>query len=297
MTGEGAKLSTTALARKLNIPAQQLFAVLKDYGWIRRAAESWALTPKGEFEGGSFHTSRRYGSYIVWPEHLDQHPLLQAIESNLRIDAAGMCRYYPHLNARQINLALAEMGLQQHCMLGWELTRLGRSLGGLQEEDRNSGTFYVTWPHELVDNPVVHRELDQTSNQLPPAVDPGSVEPDLFTSIEPATHACRGTDGHVLRSHLQMRVCNWLYLAKITHAVQRALQVEEHIMADFYLPAICVYIDCWESDVPASELSSRFRKREVYRELELRHFGVNEADVEKLDDVLGRGLLSFGWRG
>ena len=105
------KLSTTALARKLNIPVQQLFATLRDYGWILRAGETWALTPKGEFEGGSYQQSRRFGRYIVWPEKLDHHPLLAAIESNQRITAVSMSRYYPRLHARQINRALAEMGL------------------------------------------------------------------------------------------------------------------------------------------------------------------------------------------
>jgi hypothetical protein len=103
---EESRLSTTALARKLNIPAQQLFATLRDYGWIERAGESWLLTPKGEYEGGNYQQSRRYGRYIVWPEGLVHHPLLAAIESNQRINAASMRRYYPRLHARQINRAL-----------------------------------------------------------------------------------------------------------------------------------------------------------------------------------------------
>jgi hypothetical protein len=65
MPREDDKLSTTALARKLDIPVQQLFAVLKDYGWIQRPSDSWVLTPKGEFEGGTYHSSRRYGSCMA----------------------------------------------------------------------------------------------------------------------------------------------------------------------------------------------------------------------------------------
>ena len=76
MDGDDNRLSTTALAKKLNIPVQQLFATLKDYGWIQRASDTWALTSKGEFEGGSYQQSRRFGRYIVWPERLDHHPLL-----------------------------------------------------------------------------------------------------------------------------------------------------------------------------------------------------------------------------
>jgi hypothetical protein len=293
---EDDRLSTTALARKLNIPVQQLFSTLKDYGWIQHLGDSWALTPKGEFEGGSYHTSRRYGSYIVWPEHLDQHPLLQAIESNLRITAASMRRYYPRLHARQINRALAELGLQHHSILGWELTRLGRSLGGLQDESSTSGAFYVTWPHEIIDHPVVHRELSLQSGQIPAPETTEKAEPDLFATSNTSVDVCRGVDGHCLVSPLQTSVCNWLYMAQLAHAFRRALPTEELVYADFYVPLGNIYIDCWEAEIAAGELSGKFRKRELYKTLDLRHLEINAGDGDKLDEVLGRGLLSFGIR-
>ena len=298
MERDDGRLSTTALAKKLNIPTQQLFATLKDYGWIQRSADSWILTPKGEFEGGAYQNSRRFGRYIVWPERLDHHPLLSAIESNQRITAASMRRYYPRLHARQINRALAELGLQHHSILGWELTGLGRSLGGQQEESEASGAFYVTWPHEIIDNPVIHRELTRQSDQIQPLArspeqDP---EPDLFAVGPEQGTPCEGVDGHILQTHLQMRVCNWLYLAQLAHAFQRALPVEELVYADFYVPEGNVYIDCWEADIEAGELSGKLRKREIYRELELRYIEINAGDSERLDEVLARGLLGYGIR-
>lgn len=293
MEQEENRLSTTALARKLNIPTQQLFATLRDYGWINRSGESWILTPKGEFEGGGYQQSRRFGRYIVWPERLEHHPLLAAIESNQRITAASMCRYYPRLHPRQINRALAEIGLQHHSILGWELTALGRSLGGQQDESENSGAFYVTWPHEIIDNPVIHRELTRQSDQSQPMVVSDDAEPDLFAA---AADCCQGIDGHVLASALETRVCNWLYLAQLAHAYQRALPTEELVQADFYVPEGSVYIDCWNEDVPAKELSGKLHKRELYSQLKLRHIEINEADIERLDEVLGRGLLAFGIR-
>ncbi len=294
MEQEHNRLSTTALARKLNIPTQQLFATLRDYGWIDRAGESWVLTPKGEFEGGTYQQSRRFGRYIVWPDTLDHHPLLAAIESNQRITAASMRRYYPRLHARQINRALAELGLQTHSIIGWELTERGRALGGLQEESNNSGAFYVTWPHEIVDNPVIHRELSRQSDQgqAPLLGDDG--EPDLFAPASAAP--CIGIDGHKLASAMEVRVCDWLYLAQLAHAHQRALPVEEAVYADFYVPEGNVYIDCWEAEVPAQALSAMLHKRELYRTLKLRHIEINAADVDRLDEVLGRGLLAFGIR-
>lgn len=290
------KVSTTGIARKLNIPVQQLFSILKDYGWIQRYENGWTLTPKGEFEGGSYHTSHRYGSYIVWPDNLVNHPLLQAIESNQRITAVSMCRYYPHLQARQMNRALAELGLQQHTIMGWELTDMGRSFGGLQEESESSGVLYVTWPHAIVDNPVVHRELSRHGEQISTEFHADDVEPDLFSTSIRSVDSCRGKDGHSLQTALQTRVCDWLYLAQLAHAIRRCLPVEEVIYADFYVPSGNIYIDCWESDIPADQLAGKLHKRELYRELQLRHLEVSEVDADRLDEVLGRGLLSFGVR-
>jgi hypothetical protein len=293
MEQEEGRLSTTALARKLNIPTQQLFATLRDYGWIARAGDSWVLTAKGEFEGGDYQQSRRYGRYIVWPPRLDHHPLLGAIESNQRITAASMRRYYPRLHARQINRALAELGLQRHSIIGWELTDRGKALGGLQEESQNSGAFYVTWPHEIIDNPVIHRELTRQSDQGQPVVAATDAEPDLFAS---GTVSCVGIDGHSLGSALETRVCDWLYLAQLAHAYHRPLPTEELVLADFYVPEGGVYIDCWEKNTPALALSAKLHKRELYQTLKLRNIEVNASDMERLDEVLGRGLLAIGVR-
>jgi hypothetical protein len=251
MTVDDNKLSTSALARKLEIPAQQLFATLKDYGWIERREDNWLLTNKGEFEGGSYLNSRRFGRYIVWPESLESHPLVQAIEANQRITAAGMHRYYTRLHPRQINRALAELGLQLHSILGWELTALGKRLGGQQEESNNTGAFFVTWPHEIVDHPVVHRELSIQSGELPvgATVESDAVATDLFSNLDDSKSVpLRGVDGHELRTGLEMQVCNWLYMAQLVHAHHRALPTEVHAQADFYVPSGSVYIDCWEAD-------------------------------------------------
>ena len=37
-------------------------------------------------------------------------------------------------------------------------------------------------------------------------------------------------------------------------------------------------------------------RRELYRELDLRSIEINARDVERLDEILGRGLLAFGIR-
>ncbi len=298
MSRESEKLSTTALARKLGIPAAQLFASLQDFGWISRYDNSWVLTPHGEFEGGSYQKSKRFGRYVVWPDSLAEHKLVSTIEPNQRITARGMVRYYPQLHPRQINRALAELGLQQHSILGWELTPLGKSLGGQQQESNSSGAFYVNWPHELVDHPVVRRELNAQSAQQTSALEQDGTgkERDLFNQASNNPRGYRGIDGHQLDNMLQQKVCDWLYLAQLVHAHRRALPVADECIADFYVPNGNVYIDCWQEEEPADGLAAKLRRREVYREMNLRVIEINEADAGRLDEVLGRGLLAFGIR-
>lgn len=299
MSGDDDKfLSTTALARELELPVQQLFVTLRDYGWIERRAEAWLLTSKGEYEGGLYRDSRRFGRYIVWPKTLIQHPLLSAIESNQRITAASLRRFYPSLHPRHINRALAELGLQTHSLLGWELTPLGQRWGGQQAESENSGAFFVTWPHEIVDHPVVRRELSRlafgSEAELPQS---GEGEQDLFSSASSGGHDdVLGMDGHQLQSSLERRVCDWLYLAQLAHAHRRLLPCEEAIQADFYLPQGHIYIDCWSDDAAPGELSLRMRRRELYQELDLRFIEINQKDEPRLDEVLVRALLKFGIR-
>ena len=57
-----------------------------------------------------------------------------------------------------------------------------------------------------------------------------------------------------------------------------------------------MYIDCWDEDIPAQELSGKLHRRELYRDFKLRHLEINARDVDQLDEVLGRGLLAFGLR-
>jgi len=299
-------LSTSALAKRLRLSIQQLFVTLRDYGWIERVEDAWMLTAKGELHGGRYQQSTRYGRYIVWPESLLDHPLITAIESNQRITPGGMRRYYPHLSSRQINRTLRELGLQRHTTEGIELTELGRRFGGRQDHDEDHALATISWPHELVDNPVVHRELNRLAGDGAQAPDPmpasGTPEEepgdtgDLFgPRSAPGSGAERdglrkGLDGHTLDSLLQLRVCDWLYEAQLAHAHHRRLPVEEALSADFYLPGPGLYIECWEREVPTAELTRRLRTREVCRELGLPYLEIAAADIERIDELLARHL-------
>lgn len=309
MSAESLPLSTSALAKRLKLPIQQLFVTLRDYGWIERFDEGWALTAKGKLHGGDYQNSKRYGRYIVWPESLTEHPLISAIESDQRVTAGAMCRYYSHLSARQINRLLEEMGLLRSSPLGQKLTTLGERFGGREELDADSALSVVNWPHEIVDEPVIQRELNRlvshgkTEPEEPHTESEPEDEPtpDLFKASTTATATDEsalpvrcGLDGHLVDSLLQLRVCDWLYEAQLAHAQNRALPVEETLSADFYVPAAGLFIECWERDVPTAELTRRLRTREVCREMGLPYLEVAAADTERIDSLLSAKLATLG---
>jgi hypothetical protein len=318
-------LSTSALAKRLKLPIQQLFATLRDYGWIDRRGRGWALTAKGELHGGRYRDSERYGRYIVWPVALADHPMIRAIESNQRTTPGAMRRYFSPLTTLQINQSLCELGLQRVSARGYELTALGRRFGGRLEKDNHSGLHSVSWPHEIVDDPVLHRELGrrQADGHVPMQQEPHSDDQDGHEAHEhgrngqaaqqplPASGATpdlfapgarrggdpelrRALDGHEVSTLLQLRVCDWLYGAGLAHALHRALPVEEPLSADFYVPAAGLYIECWEREVPTRDLSRRLRTREVCREMELPYLEVAADDMERLDDLLSAKLRALG---
>lgn len=319
MSADPDTLSTSALAKRLKLPIQQLFVTLRDYGWIERDGESWALTAKGELHGGGYQQSQRFGRYIVWPETLTEHPLVSAIESDQRLSSGDLAEDFPPYSPAGINSALEELGLIQRLRIGFSLTQLGEQFGGRQESDPASGLYRISWPQDFADHPVIKRELGRRSSEVVelPSISTESVvdietpattgasgdvdTPDLFADSEEGSSAGGGSatknaaaseslyeslDGRVHNSALQAQVCDWLYRAQLAHACNRRLPVEEDLTADFYVPALRLCIECWERDVPTDILTRRLRTREVCRESGLNYLEIATEDLKRVNERL-----------
>lgn len=280
------KISTSALARVLEVPSQQLFSTLKDYGWIRKLDDGWALSTKGEFEGGEYVHSKRYGRYIIWPEEIAQHPLLQALEDNRHISATSLGKS-AGVSTREVNRVLAELGWIKPGFHGWELTSVGEQQGGVQLENDSSGTFYVVWPQDIQHHAVLSRGLKLSSHIYQDA----QQTDDLFTEQAPYN----SVDGHQHNKISHLKICHWLYMAGFVHACHRQLPVEETLFADFYLPNQHVYIECWDDDEGVT-LSQRMRRKELYKTLGVSVIDIEKDDLEHLDEVLTRQFRKHGVR-
>ncbi len=278
------KISTTALAKLLEVPVQQLFGTLKDYDWIRKVSDGWVLTPKGEFEGGEYRTSKRYGRYIVWPVSLEQHAMLRALEDNKMLSAAALGQ--PHsLSGRAVNRILAELGWQKRESHGWMLSPRGQQQGGVQMENRQSDMLYVLWPEAVTDNGVLEQRLREAG-----AASENSAVGDLFAESE----GFASIDGHQHSSRELQQICQWLYLAGVLHATNRQLPVEESLKADFFLPLNQVFIDFWAADATPTELKAQMRKAELYKKQGWNAIELHPEDIAQLDDIMPRQFHKFG---
>lgn len=286
------KLSTSALAKLLDVPSQQLFATLKDYGWIRKLEEGWSLSSKGEFEGGEYVHSKRYGRYIVWPEELASHPLLLALEDSRHISATIIGKTVG-LNAREVNRILSELGWIKHGFQGWELTAIGEQCGGIQLENDSSGTFYVVWPQDIQNNQTLNRQLTFSAEVY---ALPAAESDDMFASQS----QYQGLDGRQHSSKAHLQISHWLYMAGIAHACQRELpfvdkENPQPLKADFYLPAHQLYIECWD-DAGGSTLNQRMQRKDIYQQYGCTVIDIEKEDLEQLDEVLTRQLRKQGIR-
>ncbi|MBU0730256.1 MAG: glycerol kinase [Proteobacteria bacterium] len=295
---EDKQISTTALAKKHNVPPKEMFARLLQMGLIEQKGDVWSLTDQGVKVGGKFVTSQKYGKYITWPEDLNLN-----ITSEKLITSTAIGKHY-ELSANKINYILSELGWVQKVLKGWRVTLPGEKNGGLQDEDKKSGIPYVRWPESIIESKILKSSIQDIKGTKDPEPEPehkpeGEPEKNESTNQEIgfrdkfiAKH--RSTDGHFVRSKAEMLIDNWLYMAEIVHAYERKLPIEEEVYSDFYIPTGKVYIEFWGYDNNERYLKRKQAKQEIYKKYGFNLIELTDDEVLNLDDILPRLLLKHG---
>lgn len=271
-------LSTTALARQMGKESKELFVLLAQGGWILKVDHHWQLTEKGRFEGGTYVNHPKYGEYIAWPESVTEHPIFKLLpDAPLTATNLGQKWEVP---ARMVNLLLAERGFITRYVRGWNLTPQGASVGG-QQQYSETGVPFTTWPETLIDDASLTYLLAQVKGEVALGNQPS-------------------IDGHATSHPLQRRIDNWLYLNRISHAVSYRIERDNaSVIADFYVPAINLCIECWadalaSSVSPASYLEHELDKTAFYRHYQQPFIECIEESLHQLDERLLKEFLQRG---
>lgn len=293
-------LSRSALAEKLGVTLKELTQLMIESGWLihndsakgvgksaKKDAEKgkdWALTAKGEFEGGIYRESKKFGQYIVWPSTVLSHPAITGLsESTMSVTSVGK-----HLNlpAKTINKLFAELGWISPFSKGWQLNPLGQRNGGQQHSNDDSGIPYVTWSRQLLDNPVLIQQAQhfQAHKDHTPTV------------VINNTEHYQSLDGGYFASRDELHIAHALYLSHMSYAYQRTvvLSANDVLQVTFYLPQHGIYIFFDNANSKPGELSQQLQRDQIIKEHQLKAITLSSQDITNLDAILSKAFVQYG---
>lgn len=272
--------SRSALADKLSLSLKELTQLMLKGGWITEGSNALELTAKGEFEGGKYRDSHKYGKYIVWPASIVEHALLRdATESSVTVSQLLKGTDFP---PRLFNRLLVELAWIRPFSKGWKLTDLGKKQRGEEYENDSSGLPYVKWPRALLANPIIAHAFERLT---------------LNNSHSSKEHEQVQTlNGFLVDSVGQAKIANWLYLLGFNVAYQRVFLNDDDkpVTPSFYLPEHSVVIEYWDESLKAHQLSDNLQKQDFYSAISLKLIEINHQQLGELDQVLSKELLHLG---
>ncbi|MCP4595225.1 hypothetical protein [Neptuniibacter sp.] len=271
MADNRSPLSTSALAKALGKTTKQMFSELETLGWIKRVDESWLLTTKGEFEGGKYRESQKFGRYIIWPVSVTEHKVFSNPDGQL-LTSSQLAKSFS-LPRKMMDQVLQELGWVNAGRKGWILTALGQAEGGCQRENSSTAVPYVLWPESIPKHPALKCAVDER------------------TCLSEPFRCC---DGHSVSCEQEQKIDNWLYFSGLLHAYQRRIPLQGDFFADFYLPQHHLYIEYWGEGNQPSQLAAKMRKKELLELSGLSVIELNDQDIDNLGEVLPRLLLKYG---
>ena len=280
------KVSTTKLADEyLSVSAEAIWVSLFNGDYID---ENRKLTDKGMSVGGESKNFKGV-NYIAWPIDFDpmHRELLGVKELGLKWGVSG----------QRINRLLNEKGFIEKATKGWNVTPLGKKLGGIQKVYTTTGTTFVLWPENLLENKQF-KEIQSTldlSDITPETEGPE----DKSGSLKPQGRY-KTKDGHFVRSRAEVIIDNWLFECRLPHAYERNLPIEENLFCDWYIPPFGsnsskpVYIEYWGMDTE-KYLERKKEKLEIYGRYPLLNLiQLHEKDLGDIDNILSRELTKVG---
>jgi predicted transcriptional regulator len=280
-------LSRSALAEKLGVTLKELTQLMIESGWlvhneVAEKGREWALTAKGEFEGGVYRDSKKFGKYIVWPDTVVEHPAITGIKDT-QISATTIAKQ-ANVSAKMINRLLAEMGWISPYAKGWKVTALGKANGGVQAANNDTGVPYAMWARAV----LVHQGLLQQLKYY-------KAEQLIETTINNQVHFL-SLDGRYIASKPELLIANWLYVSGFTYAYQRTIHVSQtqSLLSDFYLPKYAIHIHYQAIDIAPSELSQQLERQALSDKHHLQVIQLSVVDTQNIDQVLSKALLQMG---
>lgn len=280
-------VSTSALAKEKDLDSRELFATLKEKGWIYKKDDQWQLTKDGRVAGGDTKHNPKFGEYVVWPINID---INQKVDSKEMLNATKVGDPFK-ISAKKVNLYLSDLGWVNKDRGGWVLTKAGKKNGGHQMEAQN-GVPYAIWEDSILSNVHFKRTLDIGEGNYVEEANKGNDKDDVRLKFPPEK---RTSDGHYVRSRAELLIDNFFYNNGIVHAYEKKLNIDEPMYCDFYLPEKKVYVEYWGLEDSSEKYRERKkRKLELYAKYNFLLIQIVDSDLDNLEEVLETKLRKIG---
>lgn len=284
-----AYFSRSALASKLDVSLKELTQVMLDAGWLLHneeagAEKQWSLTSKGEFEGGIYRESKKFGHYIVWPESILSHQVIKDLQSSY-VSATTIAQIV-NLPVKTMNKLFADLGWITHFGKGWNTTERGRNNGAVQQENSETGIAYVCWRRSILESNTLLTHIKQYQGEVPAT---------RTEKIAGKLHY-RLLNGVWVESLNELHLGNYLYIYGLTYAYQRNIDLggKQSIIADFYLPIEGIAILINQAHINPSALAIQVERQALIEKSSLQYIVVNSLEMASIDKVLPKALIACG---
>ena len=188
-------------------------------------------------------------------------------------------------NAKDVNLALLNLGFIKKCDNGYNVTDVGKYYGGMQ--NYYMGRASVRWDERIVYNENFVDEIMKNTAET-------AKEEQKEDFREKFKAEYRTSDGHYVRSRAELVIANWLFVEGIAYAYEKRVPIEEDIYCDFYIPKGKVYIEFWGLEDDEAYLKRKEKKIELYKKYNLNLIEIDNNTINKIDGYLPKELLKFG---
>jgi len=262
--------SRSALADALDLSLKEVTELMINAGWIVQDGDSWQLTAKGEFEGGLLKESKKYGSYLAWPEAALSHAIFK-VERDDTISASDIGKAVG-LSPRLVNLLLQHCRWLKRVHKGWELTAEGAEVGGVQHENPKTGVPWVSWNANLLASDYFQAACVCLTNE--------ENKDDL-----------RSLNGITVLRPQTAAFLSWCYLSGVVVAQSVASSKRPNLTFDFFLPRIGLYIDIWDAALTPQQLAERLERPKLCQLLDLDYLVLEATNIQEIEEEMPRELL------
>ncbi len=285
-------LSRSALAEKLGVSLKELTQQLIHAGWLQHnegadKSTEWTLTAKGEFEGGIYRESKKYGRYIVWPETVSAHPAMTELLDSL-ISATTIAKEYD-LSAKIINQLLASIGWLSPFAKGWQVTEIGQQQGGVQQH-ADTGAPYVKWSRNILTNEYFNQLIQHFQAK----------DPQHFQKMIDGVTCYKTISGHWVESIDELHIAHSLTIVNIPYMYQKELMllksdIKSHrLTCTFYLPELKLIILYQPSNVSPDQLNQQLTQQTLLEKQPFTTLFVSDKDVSDIDKILAKAFNRLG---